>query len=227
MSVKIAKSVKIANPDDLKEFINKYIGQVLPAKEAKQMTNNLQCMNITQNMYDKIMRQNKKVVKKERPEFELDGGFRKKRRKRRKSKKRRKSNKRRTKKNQKGGVVEEVIIGSFCFVSLLSIALFVIASPFILIKECADRIETRINDAPQQWTPERRRRENEQWDRRVAMNQSPPQPRRGWLNQFRQVDAFQNNGGSGFGDPTTAEAADRLLEEPITEMSASRARDTR
>ena len=216
-------SVKIpTNPEHLKNFMINYIGKILPASEAKKIRKKLEknCIDISKEMFDKIMAQYKKVVKKEK--VKLDGGSKK------RTKKRRKSNKRRTKKNQKGGLIGEFIIYSFGFVSLLSIALIVVAAPFILIKDCLDK---RAVDAQNQYSLEQRQRrwreEEQQWreDELRTMNQSRPRPRRGRLNQVRQLRAFQNDGGSGFGDRSTAEAADLLLGEGITDMSASRARD--
>ena len=209
-------SVKIANRHHLKQFINKHIGKVLPLDVAAQMKVDIGCIDITPKMYSKIMTQYNKVKRNRNPKLKLDGGFSK---KSKKSKKRRKSNKRRTKKNQKGGFLDEIVIYSFGFVSLISIALFVIVSPFILVKDCLDKREA---DAQNQYSQEQRQRRWREYDLR-AMNQSPP--RRRGSTQLRAIKAFQKDGGSEFGDPLTAEAANMLMGEGRTEWSASRTRD--
>ena len=211
-------SVKIANRHHLKQFINQHIGKVLPLDVAAQMKVDIGCIDITPKMYSKIMTQYNKV-KATQPKLKLDGGFSKKGKKSKKSKKRRKSNKRRTKKNQKGGFLDEIVIYSFGFVSLISIALFVIVSPFILVKDCLDKREA---DAQNQYSLEQRQRRWREDDLR-AMNQSPP--RRRGPNHLRAIKAFQKDGGSEFGDLSAAEAADRLMGEGITEASASYTRD--
>ena len=83
--------VKIpTNPEELKNFLIKYIGKILPDAEAESMREFLKCKNITYQIYDKIMLQYKKVVKRgKKPQIKLDGGSKKRTKRSRKSKKRR------------------------------------------------------------------------------------------------------------------------------------------
>ena len=83
-------NVTIANRSQLKNFLIKYIGKILPDAEAESIREILKCKNITDQIYDKIMIQYKKVVKKgKKPQIKLDGGSKKRTKRRRKSKKRR------------------------------------------------------------------------------------------------------------------------------------------
>ena len=132
--------VTIANRSQLKKFLIKYIGQILPTTEAKFFKNKLECIAITDTIYDKIMMQWKKVVeKKEKLKKEGGSRFRKKR-----TKKKRKSSKRRTRKNQKGGDPFTLIAYSVSFFTLLGIALPIIMMPFITVKDCIKRNQDRI-----------------------------------------------------------------------------------
>jgi hypothetical protein len=216
-------SVKIpTNPEHLKNFMINYIGKILPASEAKKIRKKLEknCMDISKEMFDKIMAQYKKVVKKEK--VKLDGGSKK------RTKKRRKSNKRRTKKNQKGGLIGEFIIYSFGFVSLLSIALIVVAAPFILIKDCYDQHQTSL--AHRRWD-----REDEEFQREVMdpyrerIRPSPPpqdtrtmtQRRlgrsRGHITPIKQARKHLGLKGR--------DATDAYIEEGLTVEGADAARD--
>ena len=219
--------VRISSADDLKKFINNYKGYVGPT--ANQIGNkivNSGCVDITQDMYNQIMTQYKKVmiqynkvVKKEK----LDGGFRRERKKGRKSKKRRKSNKRRTKKNQKGGVGEEVIIYSFGFVSLLSIALLVIASPFIIIKDCHDKRKEYLGNLARL---ERERVEGERAEEEASrqLRHRRSAASRSRSRRRTHVPAILAKGEASNKKPTIEEVEDLIL-EGITRKSATRSRE--
>ena len=205
--------VKIpTNPEELKNFLIKYIGKILPDAEAESMREFLKCKNITYQIYDKIMLQYKKVVKRgKKPQIKLDGGSKK------RTKRRRKSKKRRTKKNQKGGDLVEFVLYSFAFLSLLSIAIPIISLPYILIKECYNKRKENLEnqarlDTQRGWQADAARLEE---------LESRPRLRRRRPSQVRALKglAKAKNKRLDLGE------AEDLMEEPPTEKSATRARD--
>ena len=205
--------VKIpTNPEELKNFLIKYIGKILPDAEAESMREFLKCKNITYQIYDKIMLQYKKVVKRgKKPQIKLDGGSKK------RTKRSRKSKKRRTKKNQKGGDLVEFVLYSFAFLSLLSIAIPIISLPYILIKECYNKRKENLEnqarlDTQRGWQADAARLEE---------LESRPRLRRRRPSQVRALKglAKAKNKRLEWGE------AEDLMEEPPTEKSATRARD--
>ena len=205
--------VKIpTNPEELKNFLIKYIGKILPDAEAESMREFLKCKNITYQIYDKIMLQYKKVVKRgKKPQIKLDGGSKK------RTKRSRKSKKRRTKKNQKGGDLVEFVLYSFAFLSLLSIAIPIISLPYILIKECYNKRKENLEnqarlDTQRGWQADAARLEE---------LESRPRLRRRRPSQGRALKglAKAKNKRLDLGE------AEDLMEEPPTEKSATRARD--
>ena len=198
------------NPEQLKNFLIKYIGKILPDAEAESMVEFLKCKNITDQMYDKIMIQYKKVNKKK---VKLDGGSKK------RTKRSRKSKKRRTKKNQKGGNLVEIVLYSFAFLSLLSIAIPIISLPYILIKECYNKRKENLEnqarlDTQRGWQAEAARLEE-------LLRE--PRLRRRRPSQVRALKALAKakNKRLDLGE------AEDLMEEPSTEKygPADRARD--
>ena len=171
-----------------------------------------QCKNITYQIYDKIMLQYKKVVKRgKKPQIKLDGGSKK------RTKRSRKSKKRRTKKNQKGGDLVEFVLYSFAFLSLLSIAIPIISLPYILIKECYNKRKENLEnqarlDTQRGWQADAARLEE---------LESRPRLRRRRPSQVRALKglAKAKNKRLDLGE------AEDLMEEPPTEKSATRARD--
>ena len=205
--------VKIpTNPEELKNFLIKYIGKILPDAEAESMREFLKCKNITYQIYDKIMLQYKKVVKRgKKPQIKLDGGSKK------RTKRSRKSKKRRTKKNQKGGDLVEFVLYSFAFLSLLSIAIPIISLPYIFIKECYNKRKENLEnqarlDTQRGWQADAARLEE---------LESRPRLRRRRPSQVRALKglAKAKNKRLDLGE------AEDLMEEPPTEKSATRARD--
>ena len=200
------------NPEELKNFLIKYIGKILPDAEAESMREFLKCKNITYQIYDKIMLQYKKVVKRgKKPQIKLDGGSKK------RTKRSRKSKKRRTKKNQKGGDLVEFVLYSFGFLSLLSIAIPIISLPYILIKECYNKRKENLEnqarlDTQRGWQADAARLEE---------LESRPRLRRRRPSQVRALKglAKAKNKRLDLGE------AEDLMEEPPTEKSATRARD--
>ena len=205
--------VKIpTNPEELKNFLIKYIGKILPDAEAESMREFLKCKNITYQIYDKIMLQYKKVVKRgKKPQKKQDGSTKK------RTKRSRKSKKRRTKKNQKGGDLVEFVLYSFAFLSLLSIAIPIISLPYILIKECYNKRKENLEnqarlDTQRGWQADAARLEE---------LESRPRLRRRRPSQVRALKglAKAKNKRLDLGE------AEDLMEEPPTEKSATRARD--
>lgn len=197
------------NPEELKNFLIKYIGKILPDAEADKMRELLKCKNITYQIYDKIMIQYKKVVKRgKKPQIKLDGGSKK------RTKRRRKSKKRRTKKNQKGGSLVEFVLYSFAFLSLLSIAIPIISLPFILIKECHNKRKENLENQARLDT-------QRGWRAEEAELMSRSRPRLRGRSQLRAIRGLTKAKKK---IPPQDEMED-LMAEPHTEKSAERARD--
>ena len=134
--------MRVTNPVELKNFVIKYMGKILPTTIAESFKNDLECIDITHETYNKIMSQWQSV---KREKLKLDGGslFRRKRTKKKRKKRNKKSSKRRTKKNQKGGDPFTFIGYSFATLSFLSIAIPIIIYPFILVNNCLQSIEKK------------------------------------------------------------------------------------
>ena len=215
--------VRIPNtPELLQIFMRAHIGKILPPDATKKFKKTLECGGINDTQFKKIMNRYMVVVGKKK--VKLDGGSKK--RTKRRTKRRGKSNKRRTKKNQKGGVLGEFIIYSFGFVSLLAIALCVVATPFILIKDCYN--EHRINETYRIREQEDADRRRTYEDNRDAMfspydeNAQQPVRYRLDLGKKRAIKAVQRSGKNFSPDQYNI-----ILSEDVTRESAETARDGR